>query len=65
MTTCPSGNHSRNYLKLVDQHLSLAVDLHDEITDGLLDLVRDRLSIFVDLLEPVVNDVTEQKNNNF
>lgn len=56
MTTCLGGNHSRNYLKLVDQHFSLAVDLHDQVTDGLLDLIRNRLPIFVDLLEPVVND---------
>lgn len=56
MTPCPDGNHSRGYLKLVDQHLSLPVHLHDQITDGLLDLIRDRLTIFVDLLQPVAND---------
>lgn len=33
MTMCLGENHSRNYLELVDQHLSLSVDLHDQITD--------------------------------
>lgn len=39
------------YLKLVNQNLSLPVDFHDQVTDGLFYFVGDGLSVFLDMLE--------------
>ena len=42
----------RTDLQLVDQDLALAVDLHDQTADGLLDLVGHQLAVLVHLLQP-------------
>lgn len=44
------------YLKLVNQNLSLPVDLHYQVTDRLLYFICYRLPVFVNLLESVRNE---------
>ena len=49
----PSDVQIPAHLKLVNQNLSLPVDLHYQVTDGLFYFVCDGLAVFIHLLESV------------